>query len=79
MADWLIEESRQRKAALAADRAEQARWREVHFRDNRATETRSSALGSGDCWCGSPYDHDWPGRAEGTPHPRQLTTVNPRS
>jgi hypothetical protein len=22
------------------------------------------------CWCGQDYDHDWPGRAEGAPHPR---------
>jgi hypothetical protein len=22
------------------------------------------------CWCGQPYDHDWPGRAEGEAHPR---------
>ena len=24
------------------------------------------------CWCGSPYQHDWPGKADGGPHPRQL-------
>lgn len=22
------------------------------------------------CWCGEPNGHDWPGRAEGEPHPR---------
>ena len=22
------------------------------------------------CWCGQPCGHDWPGRADGAPHPR---------
>ena len=22
------------------------------------------------CWCGEKYGHDWPGKAEGGPHPR---------
>lgn len=22
------------------------------------------------CWCGEPSGHDWPGKAEGLPHPR---------
>jgi len=27
---------------------------------------------SGDgCWCGQPYGHDWPGRADGAPHPSE--------
>lgn len=24
----------------------------------------------GGCWCGEPSGHDWPGRAQGAPHPR---------
>jgi len=27
-------------------------------------------LGSGSCWCGKPYGHDWPGRDDGKPHPK---------
>lgn len=40
--------------------------------DNREPSTRGwvSALGSGDCWCGEPYKHDWAGKAAGVPHPR---------
>jgi hypothetical protein len=26
----------------------------------------------GGCWCGQPQGHDWPGRAEGAPHPREF-------
>lgn len=22
------------------------------------------------CWCGQPVFHDWPGKADGAPHPR---------
>lgn len=28
------------------------------------------ALGSCDCWCGKPFGHDWPGKADEAPHPR---------
>jgi hypothetical protein len=24
----------------------------------------------GDCWCGQPLTHTWPGQADGKPHPR---------
>lgn len=24
----------------------------------------------GGCWCGEPHGHDWPGKADGEPHPR---------
>lgn len=45
------------------------------FRDNRDPETaaREGRMGSGDCWCGGPAGHDWPGKADGTPHPREVT------
>lgn len=36
------------------------------------TQRRESALepiGSGDCWCGQPYQHPWPGKDAGAPHP----------
>lgn len=26
--------------------------------------------GGGGCWCGQSYGHDWPGKADGEPHPR---------
>src|SRR5215510_7678716 len=27
------------------------------------------------CWCGLPFDHDWPGKAEGSRHPRKEPTT----
>jgi hypothetical protein len=36
----------------------------VTYRDT----DRMANLGA--CWCGEQVDHDWPGRAEGKPHPR---------
>ncbi|MER5754372.1 hypothetical protein [Streptomyces sp. NPDC002088] len=23
------------------------------------------------CWCGEPSNHDWPGREDGAPHPKE--------
>lgn len=25
---------------------------------------------AGTCWCGQAYNHPWPGKADGLPHPR---------
>jgi len=30
----------------------------------------SPLLGSGGCWCGETFGHDWPGKIDGRPHPR---------
>jgi len=27
-------------------------------------------VGTGLCWCGERYNHDWPGKEDGAPHPR---------
>lgn len=41
-------------------------------RDNREPATREPALGTlGVCWCGQPRDHDWAGKGDGAPHPRE--------
>lgn len=37
-------------------------------------QRREAALkvtGGGTCWCGQERDHDWPGKDDGTPHPRR--------
>lgn len=26
----------------------------------------------GGCWCGLPMGHDWPGKDDGAPHPRDM-------
>ena len=27
------------------------------------------------CWCGQPFDHDWPGKDQGRKHPREASTM----
>ena len=55
---------------IAYERQRAAKWKRVRFRDNRLPETRSHILGgTGGCWCGEPYGHDWPGRDRDLPHP----------
>jgi hypothetical protein len=59
------------KAARAAEASERAKWSRVKFRDNRAPETvGTNPLHGGGCWCGADFGHDWPGKADGAPHPR---------
>jgi hypothetical protein len=29
------------------------------------------------CWCGQPFDHDWPGKADGRKHPRKTIFMTP--
>jgi len=46
----------------------------LFWRDNRVPGTgpRDTPLGSlGGCWCGEKKNHDWPGKADGAPHPRE--------
>jgi hypothetical protein len=34
-------------------------------------------LGSRDvCWCGAPQNHNWPGREDGSPHPKERQERN---
>jgi len=63
---------RQRATDRAIDNSLEAKWSKVRFRDNRVPGTRDEdpALGGGDCWCGEPDGHPWPGKLEGAPHPR---------
>lgn len=28
-------------------------------------------VGGRDCWCGRQMGHDWPGKSDGAPHPRE--------
>ena len=39
--------------------------------DTQRRETALEPIGSGDCWCGQPYRHGWPGKDAGAPHPRR--------
>jgi hypothetical protein len=32
--------------------------------------SKAGSIGGGDCWCGEPYQHDWPGKDTRMPHPR---------
>lgn len=44
------------------------------------TVTHADIAGSMDwCWCGQPFDHDWPGKADGRKHPRKEQEVTSTS
>jgi hypothetical protein len=54
----------------ASPQARQAR-RQLSRPDNRVPETRGyTALAGDGCWCGEPFGHGWPGKADGASHPR---------
>jgi hypothetical protein len=56
-------------SAYDADTCARKSWQ--RFRDNREPSTRRLAPGAdGRCWCGDLLYHDWPGKADGAPHPR---------
>jgi hypothetical protein len=59
--------------AAAESDAVSARYWALSRRDNREPSTLGNALAErGRCWCGDLLNHDWPGKAGGTPHPRVL-------
>ncbi|MEV7422848.1 hypothetical protein [Streptomyces sp. NPDC091212] len=62
------------RAQAAAAAAAAAKYRRQADRADRVQTPASDPLGtSARCWCGEPYGHDWPGRADGAPHPRDGT------
>jgi hypothetical protein len=41
--------------------------------DNRDPATKALPPHLGGCWCGNPQPwHDWAGKADGAPHPREF-------
>lgn len=64
------------RAITAAQQSASAKWRRQQFADNRdpATIPRPLMVGTPDdlrCWCLKPLGHDWPGKDDGAPHPRE--------
>lgn len=61
-------------AQAAVERSTRAKYCRLRFRDNREPSTIPGAriLRGLDilCWCGGADRHDWPGKADGAPHPR---------
>lgn len=54
------------------DKSKDAAWegraaRAVLLRD---PPPHTRVLASPGCWCGERFGHDWPGKADGAPHPR---------
>ena len=45
------------------------RWGNPSYAEG--TGPLDTPLAGDGCWCFKPYGHDWPGKAGGTPHPRQ--------
>ena len=66
--------SRRDAAQAAVDRSTRVKYRRIRYCDNREPSTIPGAriLQGLEilCWCGGAYCHDWPGKADGTPHPR---------
>jgi hypothetical protein len=55
------------------DRNGDAGWeaRAVRRAVNSEPAPYLSTIGAmGGCWCGEEHNHDWPGKADGAPHPR---------
>lgn len=51
------------------------KWKRVQQVRSEVCKRRNPDLlprltGSGDCWCGGEFNHDWPGKKDGEPHPR---------
>lgn len=53
----------------SADVSPQARS-ERRGLDGGAMAARMPVIAGPGCWCGEPQGHDWPGKADGAPHPR---------
>lgn len=69
------------RARTAAENSAAAKWRRRTFTDNRdpATTRRPLLVGTPDdlrCWCLEPLDHDWDGKDDGAPHPRNTPKEN---
>jgi hypothetical protein len=51
------------------------KYSRVRYRDNREPSTIPGARNLRGleilCWCGGAWHHDWPGKDEGAPHPRE--------
>jgi len=62
-----MEASKRAKAAAAAEQSRRAK----HYRGPLFTAAGvGPVLHTGGCWCGGKFGHDWAGKAEGDPHPR---------
>lgn len=61
--------SRADGAQWAYENSLAAKWKRVRFKDNRLPETKQASVAAFECWCGQGFDHDWPGKDEGAPHP----------
>ncbi|MEV7871481.1 hypothetical protein AB0P17_36525 [Streptomyces sp. NPDC088124] len=59
------------RAQAAAAASSAAKYRRQAYRADRDRTPPSATLGTREtCWCGEAHGHDWPGRADGAPHPR---------
>jgi hypothetical protein len=48
-----------------------ATWRRRWPTGTQCAESRLPVLAGTGCWCGRPFGHDWPGKADQAPHPRE--------
>jgi hypothetical protein len=48
--------------------------RAARFAANKGPADYLRTIAGPGCWCGGELGHDWPGRDEGAPHPREVGT-----
>lgn len=56
------------------DRSKDAAWEGRQARaavNGRPVNWGEPVIAGDGCWCGEPFGHDWPGKADGAPHPRE--------
>lgn len=66
---------KQIRAQRAAHNSRVAKAFRRRRKNGRGTGEGLSVIATPGCWCGGSFGHDWPGKEDGAPHPRQETTA----
>lgn len=66
----MAKRARPRDALAAKARVRSVQWRDRVWPGGVAHVGPTDTIAMDGCWCGEPNGHDWPGKAEGAPHPR---------
>lgn len=67
--DEAMSTSKELKAAFAAERSSRAKYRRL--KNGHGTGEGLRVISGDGCWCGEPFGHDWPGKSDGEPHPKE--------
>lgn len=72
-ASWIPVVSLTEREIIVTENSDAAKWHGIQCADNREPSTRTAPLHDRQtqrCWYGEPYQHTWPGKDTGAPHPR---------